>query len=143
MTKVRIARIGKKASRSAKGVAVQEKRVLGPKGMSVRYFVLDSNDDNFDDELTHVFGLNIDRATQANTAMFGYPDGPRKFAGLYARHRDQSSAIEARHGSTKLTAFRKERGPTFTKARRKDTTPRTLRKEIGARKARKTFQKSK
>jgi hypothetical protein len=141
MTKVRIAQVGKKASLSAKGIAVQQKRVLGPKGESVGYFVLNSNDDNFDDELTHVFSLNIDRARQANTAIFGYPDGPKKFAGLDARYRDQNGAIETKRGNTKLAALRKEYGPAFFKGRRKDMAPKTVRGETG--KAKRTTQKSK
>ena len=83
MAKVRIASLGKKAARAAKSnkSLVHTKRMRGPKGKQVKLFVVDSNDDNFDDELTHVFSLNIGRARQANTALFGSPDGPVKFAG--------------------------------------------------------------
>jgi hypothetical protein len=75
MAKVRIAVVRKRAARVAR-----TKHVRGPKGKQVKLFAVDSNDDNFDEELTHVFRLNIASARQANTAIFGSPDGPKKSA---------------------------------------------------------------
>jgi hypothetical protein len=94
MARVRIAPIKKK--KRAAGTArryrtvVQTKRVRVPDGKEATLFVVDSNDDNFDDELTHVFRLNIDSARQANTAIFGSPDGPVKLPGKAQRSGQKS-----------------------------------------------------
>jgi hypothetical protein len=142
MAKVRIAPVRKKPSRAAKGIVVQTKRLPGPGGGHVKLFVIDSNDDNFDDELTRVFTLNIDSARQANTAIFGSPDGP--IAELNARHRDQGGEIEKRRSDTSLAALRKEYGRGFVKGRRhKDVMLKTTPKETTAAKTQRTTQKSK
>lgn len=74
MTKVVVTKMTrKKLSRSSR---LKSKRVAGSYGKPLSLYVVDSNDDNFDDDLTHVFTLNVAKARQANTALFGSPDGP-------------------------------------------------------------------
>jgi hypothetical protein len=77
MARVRIASVGKTVRKKRSKSAIHTRRVHGPKGELVELFDIDSNDDNFEDDLTQVFSLNIARVRQANTAIFGSPDGPK------------------------------------------------------------------
>jgi hypothetical protein len=77
MARVRIAPVGKAAGKKQSKSAIQTRCVLGPKGKPLELFDIDSNNDNFEDDLTRVFSLNIARARRANTAIFGSPDGPK------------------------------------------------------------------
>jgi hypothetical protein len=77
MPRVRIAAVGKTTKKKQSKSAIYTRHVHGPKGERMDIFDIDSNDDNFDDDLTRVFSLNIARARQANTAIFGSPDGPK------------------------------------------------------------------
>jgi hypothetical protein len=133
--------VGKKTGRANNSIVVRTKRVPGPNGRQVKLYVVDSNDDNFDDELIRVFSLNIDSARQANTAVFGSPDGP--IDGLRGRHRDKAGKIEGRHGNTKVAALRKEYGPTFSKGRGRDMMLKTSHKKGGVLAVRRTTKKSK
>jgi hypothetical protein len=76
MTKVVVAKITRKKHTERSRVATRH--VRGSNGKQFALFAVDSNDDNFDDDLTRVFELNVALARQANTAMFGSPDGLRK-----------------------------------------------------------------
>lgn len=80
MAKVRIAALGKRAARTTKSHkrAVHTTHVRGPKGKQLKFFTVNSSDKNFDDALTRVFRWNIASARQANTTIFGSPDGPVK-----------------------------------------------------------------
>lgn len=81
MANVRTAKPGKKATRIMRRQkdAVLKRHVRGPTGRDIELFAVDSNDDNFDSDLTRVFKLNISRVREANTTIFGSPDGPGGF----------------------------------------------------------------
>lgn len=83
MAKVRIAALAKRATRTTKRHkrVVHTTHVRGPGGKQLKLFAVDSSDENFDDDLAHVFSLNITSAREANTALFGSPDGPGKSVG--------------------------------------------------------------
>jgi hypothetical protein len=79
MARVRIAPVGKTTGKKRSKSAVHKRYVYahGPKSKPMELFDIDSNDDNFEDDLTRVFSLNIARARKANTEIFGSPDGPK------------------------------------------------------------------
>jgi hypothetical protein len=77
MARVRIASLGKATGKKRGKSVIQKRYVHGPKGKPLELFGIDSNDDNFEDDLTRVFSLNIARARKANTEIFGSPDGPK------------------------------------------------------------------
>jgi hypothetical protein len=77
MARVRIASVGNTTKKKRSKSAIHKRHVHGAKGEQVELFDIDSNDDNFEDDLTQVFSLNIARVRQANTAIFGSPDGPK------------------------------------------------------------------
>jgi hypothetical protein len=77
MARVRIASVAKPTGKKRSKTAIHKRRVQGPSGKPVELFDIDSNDTNFEDDLTRVFSLNIARVRQANTAIFGSPDGPK------------------------------------------------------------------
>ena len=77
MARVRIASVAKTTGKKRSKSAVHKRHVHGPAGKPVELFAIDSRDDNFEDDLTRVFSLNIARARRANTAIFGSPDGPK------------------------------------------------------------------
>jgi hypothetical protein len=47
-------------------------------GRRAAVYAIDAASKNFDADLVRVFKSNIDRARQANTAIFGSPDGPKE-----------------------------------------------------------------
>lgn len=81
MTKVAVTRM--------KGRAVAQKRVRGPGGQQIELYAVDSNDKNFDDDLTYVFQKNIARARRENKRKFGSSDGIST-AGTETRKRSAS-----------------------------------------------------
>lgn len=79
MTKVIVTKITKKKL-GGQSSRLRTKRIIGPNGKPFSLYAVDSNDDNFDNDLMHVFTLNVAKAREANTAMFGSPDGPMRAA---------------------------------------------------------------
>jgi hypothetical protein len=75
MARVRIASVGKATGQKQSKSAIQKRYVHGPKGKPLELFGIESNNDNFEDDLTRVFSLNIARVRKDNTAIFGSPDG--------------------------------------------------------------------
>jgi len=77
MAKIRIASVGKTSGKKRGKSAISRRYVHGAGNRKIELFEIDSNDDNFDEDLTHVFSVNVEKARAANTAIFGSPDGPK------------------------------------------------------------------
>ncbi len=75
MSKLANTKAAQKGGTPRRRRSVAIKHVRGPKGQETELFVVDSNDDNFDDDLTYVFQRNVARARQENKRLFGSPDG--------------------------------------------------------------------
>jgi len=71
VAKFKVAKVAAKEKARLRGGRVKTKHIAGR-----RVILVDSNDDNFEDDLTRAFIRNIKQVRQANTAMFGSPDGP-------------------------------------------------------------------
>ncbi|MFZ1921787.1 MAG: hypothetical protein WBD53_09980 [Xanthobacteraceae bacterium] len=78
MTKIVVAKLARKRPGGRRS-RLATRHIRGPNGKRLPLFAVDSKDNNFDDDLTRAFTLNVERARQANTAMFGSPEGlPKK-----------------------------------------------------------------
>jgi hypothetical protein len=77
VTKVIVAKIRSQAPKRRKS-AVVKKLVRGPKGRRAAIYTVDSTSKTFDGDLVHVFESNVTAARQANTVVFGSPDGPKE-----------------------------------------------------------------
>jgi hypothetical protein len=83
MVKVIVAKGGPRRSTPKQG-AIAKRRVRAANGKLVTHFWVNTNSDTFNDDLTAIFKLNVGAARQANTAVFGSPDGFKKDAGKMA-----------------------------------------------------------
>jgi hypothetical protein len=74
MTKVMVAKITRKklGGRSSRPTT---KHIRGANGKPVSIYAVDSNDDNFDSDLTYVFTRNVAKARRENKRLFGSADG--------------------------------------------------------------------
>jgi hypothetical protein len=77
VVKVVVGKVAPKKGKRRQG-AVAKRRVRRSDGQIVDQFWLDSESQTFADDLTSVFQSNVARAREANTAIFGSPDGFRK-----------------------------------------------------------------
>lgn len=74
MNKVRIVKIGaKKPARQS----APKKVVRTHNGRRAEVYAIDSTSKSFDADLVSIFKSNVAKARQANTAIFGSPDGPK------------------------------------------------------------------
>ena len=76
VVKVVVAKLASKKGKRRRAVA--KRRTLRPDGRFVDQFWVDLNSKTFADDLISVFVDNVERARQANTAIFGSPDGIRR-----------------------------------------------------------------
>ena len=77
MVKLVVAKVAPKNGKRRRR-AVSQRRVRDQNGEFMTQFWVDTNSPTFDDDLTSVFKGNVTRARQANTYMFGSPEGFRK-----------------------------------------------------------------
>jgi hypothetical protein len=75
MTKVIVAKMRSHTAKRRKS-AMAKKRVRGPNGQLATVYTVDSTSKTFDGDLVRVFESNVAAAHQANTRIFGSPDGP-------------------------------------------------------------------
>ena len=75
MTKVMVKKIKDRKLAGGAGRRLATKRIRDKAGKEYSIFVVDSSDVNFDNDIAHAFALNVSRARQANTELFGSPDG--------------------------------------------------------------------
>ena len=74
MTRVKIAKVS--AKRPARR-STMKKVFRALNGRRATAYAIDSTSKSFDADLVSVFKANIAKARQANTAIFGSPDGPK------------------------------------------------------------------
>jgi hypothetical protein len=77
MTKVVVAKVHSPAPKRRK-TAVAKKFARGPRGRRPAAYTVDSTSKTFDGDLVRVFESNVAAARQANTEIFGSPDGPEE-----------------------------------------------------------------
>lgn len=77
MTKVVVARVRSPAPKRGKST-VAKKLVRRPNGQRAAVYTVDSTSKTFDRDLVRVFESNVAAARQANTRIFGSPDGPKE-----------------------------------------------------------------
>ena len=93
VVKVVVAKVVPKGLKRRRG-SVAKRRVRGPDGEFMKQFWVDANSITFDDDLTHVFKLNVARARRANKEIFASPDGSRKAAGKVADKLKSSGSLD-------------------------------------------------
>jgi hypothetical protein len=77
MTEVIVGKIRSRAPKRRKS-AVAKKMVRAPNGRRTAVYTVDSTSKTFDGDLVRAFESNVAAARQANTKIFGSPDGPKE-----------------------------------------------------------------